>query len=82
MFQNGLTNVDDSRLFDIYDDSPAGRTDAKLRRKLVNLDYIKLFFTNIVVREWSKLPPPPAAVQFNLISPFKKQARPTPPPPP
>ncbi len=43
----------------------------KLKCKQVKSDCIKFFFTNVVVREWNKLPP--SVVQCNTIDSFKNK---------
>ncbi len=43
----------------------------KLRCKQAQLDSTKFFFTNGVVREWSKLPP--SGVQCDTINSFKNK---------
>ncbi len=48
----------------------------KLKCRQVNSDCTKFFFTNIVVREWNKLPP--SVVQCNTIDSFKTSSTITP----
>ncbi len=67
----GFTNVDASKLFSVDDTSRARSNDVKLRCKQVQLDSIKFFFTNDVVREWNKLPP--SVVQCDRINSFKNK---------
>ena len=52
----GLTNVDANKLFLIDDSLRTRNNGIKLRCRQVQLDCIKFFFTNNVVREWNKLP--------------------------
>ncbi len=43
----------------------------KLKCKQLHLDCTKLFFTNVIVREWNKLPP--SVVQCNMTNSFKNK---------
>ncbi len=62
---NGFTNVDTSILFMIDDTLRTRNNGLKLKCRQANSDCTKVFFTNIVVREWNKLPP--SVVQCNTI---------------
>jgi len=43
----------------------------KLRRRQIQLDCTKFYFTNDVVREWNKFPP--SVVHCNTINSFKNR---------
>ncbi len=43
----------------------------KLKCRQVNSDCTKLFFTNVLVQEWNKLPP--SVVQYNRIDSFENK---------
>ncbi len=62
----GFTSVEVSKLFSFDDTSRTRVNGLKLRCKQVQLDNIKFFFTNDVVREWNKLPP--SVVLCNTIN--------------
>ena len=68
---NGFTNVDRSKVFMIDDTLRTRNNGIKLKCRQVNSDCTKFFFTNIVVREWNKLPP--SVVQCNTIDSFKNK---------
>ncbi len=63
--------MDASKLFSINYTSRTRNNDVKLRRKQVQLDRTKLFFTNEVVREWNKFPH--SLVQCGAINSFKNK---------
>ncbi len=67
----GFTNVDANRLFVIDDSSRTRSKGVKLRCKQLHLDRTKFFFTNDIVREWSKFPP--SMVQCNMTNSFKNK---------
>ncbi len=68
---NGFTNVDRSKVFMIDDTLRMRNNGIKLQCRQVNSDCTKFFFTNVVVREWNKLPP--SVVQYNTIDSFKNK---------
>ncbi len=68
---NSFTNVDTSKLFMIDDTLRTRNNGIKLKCRQVNSDYTKVFFSNVVVREWNKLPP--SVVQCNTIDFFKNK---------
>ena len=67
----GFTNVDASKLFSIDNSTRTRNNGIKLRRRQVQLDSTKFFFTNDVVGEWNKLPP--SVVQCDTINSFKNK---------
>ncbi len=68
---NGFTYVDKSKLLMIDDTLQTRNNGIKLKCRQVNSDCTKFFFTNIVVRDWNKLPP--SVVQCNTIDSFKNK---------
>ncbi len=68
---NDFTNVDRSKLFLIDDTLQTRNNGIKLKCRQVNSGCTKFFFTNVVVREWNKLPP--SVVQCNTIDSFKNK---------
>ncbi len=66
-----FTNVDRSTLFLIDDTLRTKNNGINPKCRQVNSDCSKFFFTNIVVREWNKLPP--SVVQCNTIDSFKNK---------
>ncbi len=67
----GFTKVNANRLFLIDDSSQIRSNGVKLRHRQLQLAYTKFFFTNDVMREWSKIPP--SMVQCNTINSFKNK---------
>ncbi len=67
----GFTNIDASKLFSTDNTSRTRSSGIKLRRKQVQLDSTKFFFTSDVVREWNKLPP--SVVQGYTVNSFKNK---------
>ncbi len=65
----GFTYVDASDILSIDNTSRTRCNGAKLRRKQVQLDCTKIFFTNYVVKEWKKVPL--SIVQCDTIDSFK-----------
>ncbi len=53
----GFTNVDANKMFSIDNTSRTRSNGVTLKRKHVQLNYNKFFFTNDVVRELNKFPP-------------------------
>ncbi len=68
---NGFTNVDRSELFMIDENLRTRNNGKKIKCRQVNSDCTKLFFTNVVVREWNKLPP--SVVSFNTVDCYKNK---------
>ncbi len=68
---NDFTNVHRSKLFLIDETLRTRNNGIKLKCKQVNSDSTKIFFTNVVVQEWNKLPP--SVVQCNTIESFKNK---------
>ncbi len=68
---NDFTNVDISKLFLIDDILRTRNNGINLKCRQVNSDCIKFFFTNVVVRELTKLPP--SVLQCNTIDSFKNK---------
>ncbi len=66
---NDITNVDPTKLFEMDDSTRTINYGAKLKCRQVHSDCTKFFFTNVVVRDWNKLPSP--VVQCNSIASFK-----------
>ncbi len=56
--REGFTTVDANKMFSIDNTSRTRSNGVKLRCKQVQSDCKIFFFTNVVVREWNKLPPP------------------------
>ncbi len=67
----GFTNVDANKLFSTDDLSRTRSNGIKLRCRQTELDCTKFFFTNDIVREWDKLPPP--VVQCSTVIFFKNK---------
>ncbi len=57
-----------SKMFSIDNTSRTRNTGVKLRCNQVQLDCIKFFFTNDVIREWNKLPP--LVMQCDTVNSF------------
>ncbi len=53
----GFTSVDSNKLFRFDDLSRMRSNGIQLRCRQTEIDDIKLFFTNNVVKEWNNLPP-------------------------
>ncbi len=68
---NGFTNVDKSKLFMIDEILRTRNNGTKLKCRQVNSDCTKFIFTNVVVREWNKLPH--SVVQCNTTDSFKNK---------
>ncbi len=66
----GFTNVDANKLFSIDELSRTRSNGIKLRRRKIELDCTKFFFTNDVVREGNKVPP--SVVQCIKVNSLKK----------
>ncbi len=64
-----LSNVDIFTLFDSDDTMRTRNNGIKLKCRQANSDRTKIFFNNVVTREWNKLPP--AVVQRSTIDSFK-----------
>ncbi len=64
-------HVEASKMLLIDNTSQRRTNGVKLTYKQVQLDSKNLFFTNDVVREWSKLPS--SVVQFDTINSFKNK---------
>ncbi len=64
-------NVGKSKLFMINDTLRMENNGTKLKCRQVNSDCTKFFFTNVVVREWNKLPL--SVVQCNTTDSFKNK---------
>ncbi len=67
----GFTDVDTNKMFSIDNTSRTGNNKKKLRCKHVQLDCIKFFFMNAVVKEWNKFPP--TVMQCDTINSFKNK---------
>ncbi len=64
-----FTNVDTTNLFEIDDSTRTRNNGAKLECRQVHSDCTKFFFTNVVDRDWNKLPP--SGMQCNSIVSLK-----------
>ncbi len=68
---NRFTNIDANKLFSIDNLSRTRSNGIKLRYRQTELDCIKFFFTNDVVREWNSLPP--SVMQCSTVNSFRNK---------
>ncbi len=68
---NDITNIDRSKLILIDDILRTKNNSIKLKCRQVNSDCTKFFFTNVVVRDLTKLPP--SVIQCNTVDSFKNK---------